>query len=273
MVKLQVARYPANEVLFFRASFSVVICLIVVVGTGRLCALRTSQLRSHLLRGSFHFVGLMSVFIAFRLMSLSDAVTITYSSPLFVTLLSIVVLNEVVGRHRWAAVMIGFIGVVIIAKPGAGIFQSGAMFALANALLVALVAIQVRRTAVKETAAATFFYQVSVVFVLSTISLAFAWITPTRDDVFMLCTLGVLSGIGQYCWMLALRFASAALISPFDYLGLPLAALFGFSIWGDIPTATTIAGAGLLVMSGGYIVYRESRRSGKQYGSLTPPSY
>src|SRR5882724_5170486 len=135
IVKWLVARYPVAEIIFFRSSFALLPCGVLIATHGGLPVLRTRRLGEHVSRAALQFISMMCIFTAFRLMPLADAIAITFSSPLFLTVLSIPLLGEQVRVHRWSAVIVGFVGVLIMLPPSAGMLKGGALFALTNAIM------------------------------------------------------------------------------------------------------------------------------------------
>src|SRR5216684_1926451 len=216
----------------------------------------------HIGRGVMQFISIVSIFAAFAVMPLADAVAITFSAPLFLTLLSIPMLGERVGRHRWAAVLVGFLGVLLMVATrdgfGSGIVSTGALLALLSAALSASVTIAVRRMTLTEATPTLVTYQALITLLLSSALLPLGWITPRWDDLMLLAAIGVCSGIGQYWWTQAFRFAPAAVAAPFSYLAIVWALVLGYAVWADVPTPSLIAGALVVAASGLYILYRET---------------
>ncbi len=260
MVKWLVADYPVTQVVFFRCVFALVPCGILVATHGGWACLRTNRLRDHAMRACSQFVSMFSIFLAFGMMPLADAVAIQFASPLFLTVLSIFLLGERVGIHRWSAVLIGFAGVLVMVQPGPGMFASGALFALANAVVSASVTIAMRRMSLTESSTALVVYQGLFTTVLSICLLPFGWVTPRPLDFALMIGVGLLSGVGQFCWTQGFRFAPAAVLAPFSYMSMIWALSFGFVLWGDVPTATLLSGGLVVAGSGLYILYRETVR-------------
>jgi drug/metabolite transporter (DMT)-like permease len=272
MVKWEAARYPLDEVIFFRCIFSVLPCLALVTSGGGFALLRTRRLREHVGRALMQFVSMASIFAAFSMMPLADAVAINFSSPLFLTVLSIPLLGERVGKHRWSAVILGFVGVLVMVRTGGGfgggLASAGAVLALASAAIGASVTIAVRRMTLTEASASLVTYQALISTLLSAALLPFAWRTPEWRDALMMAAIGICSGIGQYWWTQAFRFAPAAVAAPFSYLAMVWSLLLGYFIWGDVPTPGILAGGGIVVASGLYILYRETVRRTPQAAQL-----
>ena len=272
LVKWEAARYPLDEVVFFRCLFSLIPCTALVLSAGGFPTLRTHRLGEHIGRALLQFVSMTSIFAAFGMMPLADAIAIGFSSPLFLTMLSIPLLGERVGRHRWGAVLVGFAGVLLMARTGGGFsgggLSLGAGLALMSAAIGASVTIAVRRMSLTEASATLVTYQALFTTILSALLLPFGWRTPGWHDGLMLAAIGVSSGIGQYWWTQAFRFAPAAVAAPFSYLSLIWSLLWGYLVWGDLPTTGLLAGGAVVVASGLYILYRETVRRTAQAAQL-----
>jgi len=260
LVKYEEADYPVTEVVFFRSIFALLFSLALVMRGGGISILRTHRIVEHLGRGSLQFISMVCVFIAYHLMPLADAVAITFSSPLFLTLLSIPLLGEKVGPHRWGAVLVGFVGVLIMVQPGPGTFSVGAILALINSAIGASVTIALRRMSLTERPETLVTYQALTATGLSILILPFGWVTPTWQGALGLAAIGLISGVGQILWTQAFRLVTAAILAPFSYTSMIWSIGLGFFIWGDFPTPLLIAGALVVAASGLYILYRETVR-------------
>src|SRR3954465_14839387 len=191
IIKWEVALYPVGEVAFFRSAFAFfAVCGMILPRTG-LAVLRTNRYREHLQRGLSQFGSMTCMVIAFRLLSLGSVIAISFSAPLFTTLLSIVILKEKVGVHRWSALIVGFIGVLIVTQPGPGTLTYGALFALGNALLISTVAIAIRRMSLSESAETLTLYQMSIMTLCTAGLLTLGFHAPHWGDVLMVALAGV----------------------------------------------------------------------------------
>jgi|GEM_PF-1120435 len=181
LIKWLSAVYPVTELVFFRSVFALAPTFALVATHGGISQLRTRRFGEHLARAFIQFLSMTSIFTAFSMMPLADAIAITFAAPLFMTVLSIPLLGERVGIHRWGAVVVGFAGVLLMVRPGPGVLESGAVFALMNAFLSASVTIALRRLSVTESSTTLVFYQIVIPAGLSTLLLPFGWVTPTWD--------------------------------------------------------------------------------------------
>jgi drug/metabolite transporter (DMT)-like permease len=175
-------------------------------------------------------------------------------------LLSIVILKEKVGIHRWSALVIGFVGVLIITHPGAGTLTYGALFALGNAVLISTVAIAIRRMSMSESTETLTLYQMSIMTLCTACLLTLGFSAPRWSDVLMIALAGMGNGIAQFWWTRSLSLAPPSAVVPFNYLSLVWASLLGFAVWGDVPTADLLIGSAIVVASGLYILWRETMR-------------
>ncbi len=260
LVKWEVALYPAGEVAFFRSLFALIPCYLIILPRTGLGVLRTERRLDHVKRALSQFSSMMSLFLAFQLMPLAGAIAISFSAPLFTTLLSIVVLKEKVGVHRWSALCVGFLGVLVVTKPGAGSCHPGALFALANAVLISTVAIAIRRMSATESTETLTFYQLTLITVFTALLLPFGFTLPAWTDAMFMALAGLANGVAQYWWTKALHLAPPSAVVPFNYLSLVWATIIGFLVWGDRPTRDLLIGSAIVVGSGLYILWRETVR-------------
>jgi drug/metabolite transporter (DMT)-like permease len=263
------AEYPTGELVFFRSAFALVPLLIWLGWQGDLInAVRTYNLRGHLLRGIIGSCGMFSGFFALSYLPLHDAIAIGYASPLIVVILAAVILKETVRAYRWTAVALGFAGVLIMLSPhlDSGAFANGfssgapavgALFALFGAFCSAGATIQVRRlTQVEKTGAIVLYFSLLTSAVgLTTIILG--WRLPPSDDFMLLVLIGILGGIGQILLTQSYRFADTSIVAPFEYTTMIWALLFGWFVFGDLPTSAVSIGAGIVAAAGLFVLWRE----------------
>jgi drug/metabolite transporter (DMT)-like permease len=258
--KWQVDIYSFDEVLFMRAIVSVFVCAAIILPRTGLAVFHTKRLRDHLGRSSTQAVAQSMIILAFSLMPLAGAVAINFSAPLFATLLAALYLKEKVGLARWAALLIGFVGVLLVAAPGADSFRLGALFALANAVLLGSVTAAVRGMTTTESVETLTMYQMLIltcVFALGLPFFGFAWPHNATDWTALLFN-GLFNGLGQYWWTRSLALAPTSAVGPFYYFSLIWAIAIGFFFWGDIPTLALLAGSAIVVASGLFLLWHES---------------
>jgi drug/metabolite transporter (DMT)-like permease len=260
VVKWQLATYPLGEVAFGRTLFAFLTVVVIVLPRAGWSVLRTQRYREHLQRGLSQFGSMLCWFLAVSVLSLGSATAIGFAAPLFTTLLSIVILKEKVGIHRWSALIVGFVGVLIITHPGAGTLTYGALFALANAVLISTVAIAIRRMSMTESTETLTLYQMSIMTLCTAGLLTFGFRAPHFRDALMVALAGVGNGIAQFWWTRSLSLAPPSAVVPFNYLSLVWAMILSFAVWGDVPTSGLLVGSAIVVASGLYILWRETLR-------------
>lgn len=259
-VKALSERYPVFEVTFFRNLFALVPVLTLVVRNGWRKTLRVHHLTGHVWR-SVLGVGAMTLgFLSYHLLPLADAVAISFATPLMVTALSVPMLGERVGIFRWSAVGLGFGGVLVIVEPGSGVLTVGALVAAAGACCAALTTLTVRQLSRTDQSLTIVLLFTVFSTVITAMPLPFVWQTPTLADWGLLFAMGAAAGTGQLLMTHALAAAPAAVVSPFNYAGLIWATLLGWLVWGDVPARHVFVGAAIVIGSGLFILYRETRR-------------
>jgi len=257
--KWLVETYPVGEVLFSRAFVSLILFSAFALPTAGIAVFRTHKPGAHLLRGMSQSTSQSLLLIAFSMMPLASATAINFSAPLFATLASLIFLKEPVGAARWSALAVGFLGVLIVTNPGTETFQVGALFALANAVLFGTVTAGVRGMTLTESAKTLTMYQLILLSSCFAMTLPFAFVTPAWVDVPLILGNGATNLLGQYWWTRALHLAPTSAVVPFQYLSLIWAMMFGFAIWGDVPTIGLIVGSIIVTGSGIFLLWRESR--------------
>ena len=255
--KWQVAEYSVVEV---RAIASLFTCAALLLPRTGLTVLHTTRLRDHLGRSATQAVAQSLIIIAFGLMLLAGAVAINFSSPLFATLFVAIWLKEKVGLARVCALMAGFIGVLLVAAPGADSFRVGAMFALANAILFGSVTAAVRGMTTTESAETLTMYQMIFLTLFFALPLPFFFAWPTSGDTGAMLGNGVINAVGQYWWTRALSLAPPSAVGPFYYFMLVWSAALGFVFWGDVPTLAMIVGSAVVVGSGLFLLWHETSK-------------
>jgi drug/metabolite transporter (DMT)-like permease len=258
LIKWLSATYPTIEIVFFRSAFAFLPLLPALLRGGR-AALRTRRPFVQAGRAAIGLVSMAAFFYCFRQMPLADVFGIAFSAPIFVTTFSVPLLGERVGIRRWSAVVVGFLGVLVMVRPDSGLFASASWIALFATVLYALGQIFVRDLTRTETTTCIVFYVTLTTTLVSATAMPFVWVTPGPGDAALLAAVGILGGLAQLAFTRAFRLAPAAVVSPFDYTGLLYAGVIGYSVWGDVPTLTFLVGAAIVMASGLYILHRETR--------------
>ena len=258
-MKWLVTDYPVSQVLFMRTVIGLGPILMYIWLTWQPGALRVRSFRAHALRTAL--IAMFAFFTAIAEMELAAITSVVLAAPVFITLCSVLMLGERVGWRRWAAVVTGFIGVVVILQPTAdGLVQPVALLALVATLAYALMQIFTRRYALSETAPSMMLYlALTVICVTGLIALP-DWRTPPASDLPVILVAGLCFGVGIIVLTLAYRLAEASLIAPFDYLSLIWAIVIGYLVWGDLPTGLMLSGAAIIAGSGIFILRRQAAR-------------
>jgi drug/metabolite transporter (DMT)-like permease len=258
--KWLVATYPIGEVLFARTLVGLLTLAAFILPVTGFAVYRTRRLRAHAMRATSQVGSQTMLLIAFSLMPLAGVTAIMFSSPIFSTLASAYFLHEKVGPTRWAVLLVGFLGVLIIANPGLDTFQIGALFALGNAVLFGTVVAGVRGMASTESTETLIMYQLTLLTAAYAFSLPFGFMMPTGFDALIMIGSGVGNGAAQYLWTRAIHLAPTSAVVPFQYLQLIWAMLLGFAIWGDVPTLGLLAGSAVVVGSGLFLLWHEGAK-------------
>lgn len=269
-IKLVSDRYPVGELVFFRSFFALLPLLVWLAWQGDLInAVRTRNLKGHFLRGIIGGCGMFSGFMALYYLPLPDAVTIGYASPLMVVVLAAIMLRETVRAYRWTAVVVGFIGVLVMISPhfGASALARGlsggpavgALFALLGASCAALATIQVRRLTVTERTGAIVFYFSVLSSLLGLSTIVLGWRMPTPEEWAILLGIGILGGIGQILLTESYRHADASLVAPFEYTTMIWALLIGWFVFGELPGRTVLIGGAIVAAAGIFVLWRERK--------------
>jgi drug/metabolite transporter (DMT)-like permease len=261
LVKWCAESYPVGEIAFFRTGIALVPTMALVATNGGLPLLRTHHPLSHLFRGGIGVLSMLLIYYAFGALPIGDATAISFAGPLFMTALSVPMLGEKVGVYRWSAVIVGFLGVLLITRPGHALFNLGALAAVVSAFTYAVAMISVRQMSRTEHPVTIVFYFTMIGTLVMGALLPFGWVTPSWTGLAALVSIGLGGGIGQYFQTQAFRLAPAAVAGPFNYASIVFAGVFGYLIWDEVPTAPVLVGIAIVVASGLFIVYRETVRA------------
>ncbi len=249
------------EIMFFRqgAAVPVVLAYMVVAGDG-LGAVRTRAFRGQVIRAAIGLTGMVFNFGAVLLLPLAEATTLAFTVPIFATILGAIVLREPTGWHRWGAVVLGFIGVLIVTQPGSGHFPlDGALVGLTSAVFVAVVAILLRQIGKIDRPVTTVFWFSALSMLPLAVVYPFYAHAHDATTFAVLIAMGLFGGLGQIAFTAALKYAPVSAAMPMDYSSLIWATLYGWVLFGTLPTPWTWVGAPVIIASGLYIVWREHR--------------
>jgi len=247
--------YPVGQVLFFRGFCGIIPILFLIPKDRYLDFYKTTRPFLHFKRCLAGLIALVSIFIALRNLPLATVVSITFAAPIFTTIFSIFLLNEKVGLYRWLAVLVGFVGIIIISEPGFSSLNLYYIYPIIFCLGLSYVAIAIRKLSSTEPVwLISFFFSFSIML-LSFLSFYQNWILPSLMDLFLLSLIGILGGLANLWLSQSYKLSEVSLVTPLKYLALVFAIIFGFFIWDEVPTFKTLIGAGLVILSS-FIIFR-----------------
>jgi drug/metabolite transporter (DMT)-like permease len=263
------ARYPIGQVVFYRSLFAIVPVVVVYAWRGELASVvRTERPLGQAGRGVLSIAGMFFNFGATARLPLVESNAIAFSSPLFTVALAALILNERVRIYRWSAVIIGFVGVLVVLSPhvsgqqlaaavGGAASLVGVTYAICGSLTNAGTAIQTRRLAQSESTSSIVFYFSLSCTLAGLATLPFGWVTPSGGELVALISIGVLGGTGHIFLTQSYRYASASLVAPFDYTSMIWALVLGYAMFGETPTSEIVLGSAIIAAAGLFVIWRE----------------
>ena len=276
ILKLLSGTYPLHQAMVIRSLTAAPLLLILVHLNGGVRTLFTPGLNRMIGRGFVMFMAYTSYYLALAALPLATTVALYFAAPLFITLLSVLILNERVGLLRWLAVGAGFVGVIIIVRPGSDLFDWAAPLAVISGLTYGISMVAARRLGTSETAAALAFWGNAVflccALILSAVfgsgdlagvghkSVAFmtrGWVMPTGFDICLMMACGVIAAAGLTLLTQAYRIAQSNVVAPFEYTALIWGVLYGWMFWSDWPDSTGWIGIAIIVGSGLFVIWQE----------------
>lgn len=259
MAKFLTEDYGALHIYAWRSMMALpIIATMLLVTRGR-AGFSTASIPTHALRGFFAVAAAWCFFSSLKQLTLAGATSLVFAAPLFITALSVVLLGEKVGWRRWSAVAIGFIGVLIIVRPGGETFQTASLYAVGAAFFYALFMISARWIRREEPMMTMMFYVSLFPLIYCMPVLAIDWQPVAFEHLPLFIGMALFGTTGITMIGHAFRLAPAAIVAPFDYTALLWATVLGFLFWGDLPDMWTYIGALIIIASGIYIVLREAR--------------
>ena len=257
---LREADLPAVEIAWLRYTVFVLMG-VVLAGRRRFAGLSPRRPSLQVLRGltllgsSVFFIGGLGA------LPLAEAAAISFVSPAFITALSVPLLREQVGIHRWAATLVGLLGVLVVIRPNGSALQWAALYPLSSAACWAVAMIVTRLIGASDRSETTLVWSATVGLAVLTLLVPFAFRTPTPVELGLGLCLGAFASSGQYLLILAYRRATASVLAPFSYIQLLSSAALGYVVFGALPDAMAFLGSAIIIASGLYIVHRERTRS------------
>ncbi len=247
--------YPVGQVLFFRGFCGIIPILFLIPRDRFLDFYKTTRPLLHFKRCLSGLIALVAIFIALRNLPLATVVSITFAAPIFTTIFSIFLLKEKVGLYRWLAVIVGFVGIIVITEPGFSSLNFYYIYPIIFCLGLSYVAIAIRKLSKTEPVwLISFFFSFSIA-ILGLLSLFQGWVMPNFLDLFLLSMVGILGGLANLWLSQSYKYSEVSLVTPLKYLALIFAIIFGYFIWNEVPTVKTLMGA-LLVILSSFIIFR-----------------
>jgi drug/metabolite transporter (DMT)-like permease len=278
-------RYPLGQVVFFRSAFAILPVVVIYAWRGELmAAIRIGRPLHHLGRGLTAVGAMFCNFSALARLPVVDATAISFVSPLITVALSAIFLKERVRIYRWSAVIIGFLGVLVMLAPHLDIGRAGtdavaatgAILGLAGAFFSACSTVQTRSLARSETTSSIVMYFSLICTIAGLCTLPFGWLVPTWQELVALIAIGVFGGLAHILLTESYRLAQASLVAPFDYTAMLWALLLGFLVFGELPGALVYLGAAIIAAAGLFVIWRERQlglqraRAAEEVSGRTP---
>ena len=249
--------YPTGEVLFFRGFFGLLLTYFLIPKDKLKSFYKTDRKLEHFFRCFAGIIALIAIVVALRELPLAVVVSLSYAAPLFITVLSIFLLGEKVGIFRWIAVLIGFVGVLVISEPGFNEVNYLYILPIIFCIGMAFVTITIRKLSTSEPVwLISIFFTLTITFV-SLFTIPFGWILPSLNDFILLALIGVTGGGANLLLTQSYKLSEVSLVAPLKYLSLIFAILFGYLIWDEIPSYKNLVGAALVIIASLIILRRE----------------
>jgi len=262
LVRLAAEQIHSFEVAFFRNILAVMMFLPLIARKGP-AMMRSKQPKLHLARAGLGAMAMMSFFTALTLIPLAEATALGFASPFFATIGAIFFLGERIKLHRTAALIVGFIGVIIVLRPGYVDFSLGAALMLLSAGLIGTTAVLVKKLSATDAPEAIAIWMVVLQTPITFIAALFVWEWPTALTFLYLLGLAFAGTIGHLCWTRAMSIAEVSQLQPFEFAKLPFVAVIGFFVFSEVPTQWVWIGGAVIFAANGYITHRESRLARK----------
>jgi drug/metabolite transporter (DMT)-like permease len=249
--------YPIGQILFFRGFFGIIFYFFIIPRDRLHNFYQTKRPGLHSMRCIAGLIAIVAIFIALRKLPLATVVSISFAAPIFTTIFSIFLLSERVGVYRWLAVLVGFIGILIITEPGISELNIYYIFPIIFCLGLSYVAITLRQLSSTEPVwLISLFFSIAITL-LSLITIPFGWVMPSFNHFMILSLIGIFGGVSNLWLSQSYKYSEVSLVTPLKYLTLVFAIIFGYFIWDEIPTIKTLIGAFLVIISTLIIFRRE----------------
>ena len=249
------ADYPLGQVVFFRGFFGIVFYFFVIPKNRINNFYQTKRAFLHFLRCFVGLIAMVAIFIALRNLPLATVVSISFAAPIFTTIFSIFFLSEKVGIYRWLAVVIGFVGILIITEPGVESLNIYYIFPIIFCIGLSYVANAIRQLSSTEPVWLISLNFSIAITIAGLCTLPYGWKIPSFFDFFILSLVGLFGGVANLWLSQSYKFSEVSLVTPLKYLGLIFAIFFGYLIWGEVPSLKSLIG-GILVILSSIIIFR-----------------
>jgi drug/metabolite transporter (DMT)-like permease len=256
MIRLLSAEVESVQTAFFRAFFSVLMLLPLML-SGRVKPWHSQRKVGHFWRTLMGTVSMVLGFYAVSMLPLADATALAFSQPLFSVVVAALIVGEKVRWRRWGATIVGFLGVLVMVRPGASSLQPGAIVALTNAMTVALSILLVKRLSDSESPLMILTQFAIFSTLLLVVPAIWVWRWPSPWGWALAVGVSASATVGQYFWVQAFKSGEMSAVAPFEYLRLPFAVFVGWLVWGEMPVIWTYVGAAIVIASALYIAHRE----------------
>ena len=249
--------YPIGQILFFRGFFGIIFYFFIIPRDRLSDFYLTKRPGLHSLRCIAGLIAIVAIFVALRKLPLATVVSISFAAPIFTTIFSIFLLSEKVGVYRWLAVLVGFIGIIIITEPGISELNIYYIFPIIFCLGLSYVAITLRQLSSTEPVwLISLFFSIAITL-MSFLTIPFGWVMPSFNHFVILSLIGIFGGVSNLWLSQSYKYSEVSLVTPLKYLTLVFAIIFGYFIWDEIPTIKTLVGAFLVIISTLIIFRRE----------------
>ena len=263
LVKFMSSIYPTGEIIFFRGFFGLIPIIFIIPRDRYKNFFQTTKLKLHLTRAIVGAIAMIGIYLGVKFLPLADAITITFAAPVFATIFSMIILKEQVRMYRWAAIIIGLIGVTVVLKPGTDMFSVYSLFPILFCIGFGIIAVLIKKLSETEPD-----YLIAIYFTLTLIavgacSIFFQFVLPKFQDLLPLVAIGIAGSTGNIFLTMSLRKGSVSTVTPIKYLSLVFATVSGIFFFNEIPHISTLFGAFLIILSSVIIFKREQIKNVK----------
>lgn len=260
LAKSLMDHYSPIQIIFLRNIITLPFAFLLALKLGGYRALRSTRVGVHFMRGVIWIAATVMFFTSIHHMGLAEATALAFVAPLFITALSAIFIAKV-GWRRWLAVSVGFLGVLVIVRPGAAAFELISLLPVATALAYALLMLSARFVDTRESMWTLLLYLSLTSAILTGLMVGFVWKPVNPDHIWLFVAIALFGSSGITMITQAFRFAEAPTVAPFDYTALIWATALGWLFWGETPDALTFVGAAIITASGLFVIFRESKVS------------